>query len=86
MSASQKGHKGFIQLSSKKTMVTDLKTNCSSYYVSINAAAKALSCSDVSILKNLKSKNKNHIKLDMFLHYYSFSKNLRYYNKMKLSN
>lgn len=55
MSLAQKGHKGSIQPKAKKIMVTDLKTNSSTSYASINEAAKALSCPDSSILKNLKS-------------------------------
>lgn len=40
-------------------MVTDLETNCSVCYDSVNLAAKALNCGDSSILKNRKSiKNK----------------------------
>nr|YP_009072334.1 GIY-YIG endonuclease [Sclerotinia borealis]AHX82998.1 GIY-YIG endonuclease [Sclerotinia borealis] len=57
MSLSQKGHKGsFNQPNAKILMVTDLETNSSTYYDSINLAAKALNCGDSSILKNLKSK------------------------------
>lgn len=62
MSLSQKGHKGSAQPNAKKIMVTDLETNSSTNYDSINKAAKALSCGDSSILKNLKSKNKNPYK------------------------
>jgi group I intron endonuclease len=56
MSLSQKGHKGSIQPNAKKIRVTDLKTNSSTDYASMNEAAKVLSCPDSSILKNLKSK------------------------------
>jgi hypothetical protein len=62
MSISQKGHKGANQPNAKKIMVTDLETNISTSYASINEAAKALSCRDCSILKNLKSKNKKPYK------------------------
>lgn len=56
MSLSQKGHKGsYNQPNSKKLMVTDLETNTSTYYDSINLAAKALKIGDSSILKNLNS-------------------------------
>jgi len=74
MSISQKGHKGAAQPNAKKIMVTDLETNISTSYASINEAAKALSCRDCSILKNLKSKNKKPllIKVDMYLFYYNF--------------
>lgn len=57
MSLSQKGHKGsFNQPKAKKIMVTDIETNSSTSYDSVNLAAKALNCRDSSILKNLKSK------------------------------
>jgi hypothetical protein len=62
MSLSQNGHKGYTQPNAKKIMVTDLETNSSTYYASINEAAKALSCRDCSILKNLNSKNKKPYK------------------------
>lgn len=62
MSLSQIGHKGSTQSNAKKIMVTDLETNCSTNYDSINQAAKALSCGDSSILKNMKSKKKNPFK------------------------
>lgn len=56
MSLSQKGHKGSTNHpKAKKLLVTDLETNSSTCYDSINLAAKALNCGDSSILKNLKS-------------------------------
>jgi hypothetical protein len=57
MSLSQKGHIGSINNpKAKKIMVTDLETNSSVCYDSVNLAASALNCGDSSILKNLKSK------------------------------
>jgi hypothetical protein len=57
MSLSQKGHQGSLNHpKAKKLMVTDLETNSSTCYDSVNSAAKALNCRDSSILKNLKSK------------------------------
>lgn len=57
MSLSQTGHKGSLNHpKAKKIMVTDLETNSSTCYDSVNSAAKALNCGDSSILKNLKSK------------------------------
>jgi len=57
MSLYRTGLKGaFNQPTSKKLRVTDLKTNTSTCYGSINLAAKALNIGDSSILKNLKSK------------------------------
>lgn len=56
MSVSQKGHKGSSHPDAKKLMVTDLETNSSTCYDSVNSAAKAIGCGDSSILKNLKSK------------------------------
>ena len=54
MSASQKGHKGsFNQPDAQKLMVTDLETNSSTCYDSINLASKAVGCGHSSILKNL---------------------------------
>jgi len=50
MSLSQKGHKGSTNHPrAKKIMVTDLVTNISTCYDSINLAAKALNCWDSSI-------------------------------------
>lgn len=63
MSLSQKGHKGSVNHpKAKKIMVTDLKTNTSICYDSVNLAAKALNCGDSSILKNLNSKKQKPYK------------------------
>ena len=57
MSSSQKGHPGSLNHPrAKKIRVTDLETNSSTCYDSVNSAAKALNCGDSSILKNIKSK------------------------------
>ena len=55
MSVSQKGHKGAAQPNAIQIEVTDLETNTSTSYASINEAAKALNCPSASIRRNLNS-------------------------------